>query len=327
MFTRTPRIISIMLLLVLAAGILSGCSAARNEASRPAAVSQYGGGMAPEMPAAPAPAAPADMEKAFEGTTANDQAALQNVSSEERIVIKNGTISVIVPDPGQSMDRISAMAEEMGGYVVAANLYKEYASSGIEVPRASITIRVPAEKLDEAMDRVAAESSQEPRNVNINSQDVTNEYVDLGSRLANLEAAEKELTRIMQEANRTEDVLSVYQQLVQIREQIEVIKGQMKYYERSAALSALTVELIADAAVQPIEIGGWQPKGVAKDALEALARTMQGLGDFIIWLIIYILPVALVLGLIFILPPVLIIRAIRRRRRARKTPPTPPAAE
>lgn len=322
MFTRTPRFISIMLLLALAAGILSGCSAARNEASPQALVSQYGGGNAPEMPAAPA-----DMEKVYEATGANDQAPVPGIPAEERIVIKNGTISVVVPDPGQTMDRISAMAEEMGGYVVSANLYKEYASSGIEVPRASITIRVPAELLDEVMDRVAAESSQEPRNININSQDVTNEYVDLGSRLANLEAAEKELTRIMQEANRTEDVLSVYQQLVQIREQIEVIKGQMKYYERSAALSALSVDLIADAAVQPIEIGGWQPKGVAKDAIEALARTMQGLGDFIIWLIIFILPVVLVLGLIFVLPPVLIIRAIRRRRRARKTPPTPPAAE
>jgi hypothetical protein len=91
---------------------------------------------------------------------------------------------------------------------------------------------------------------------------VTSEYTDLESRLGNLEAAEEQLTRIMESAVKTEDVLNVYNQLVQTREQIEVIKGQMKYYEQSAAMSAVSVELIPNEAVQPLSIGGWQPVGV-----------------------------------------------------------------
>ncbi len=238
--------------------------------------------------------------------------------TQERLVIQNANMTIVVPDPTGSMERISKMAEEMGGYIVAANMYKETLASGIEVPRGTITIRVPAEKLRSALDQIRAESGEEPLNESLNSQDVTNEYVDLESRLKNLEAAEQELTKIMEDAHRTEDVLSVYNQLVQIREQIEVIKGQMKYYEQSAALSAVTVELVADKSVQPIEIGGWKPTGIAKEAVEALLKTMQFFISAAIWVVIYLVPVLLVLFLIFVLPPVLIIRAWRKRRAAKK---------
>ena len=187
-----------------------------------------------------------------------------------------------------------------------------------------MTVRVPAEKLNDASTSIRAESDEDPQSESINSQDVTNEYVDLQSRLKNLEAAEVELTRIMQDARRTEDVLSVYNQLVSIREQIEVIKGQIKYFEQSAALSSISVELIADQAFQPIEIGGWKPGGVAKEAIEAMIRAMQFFVSAAIWVIIFVLPVLLALFLVFVLPPVLIIRAWKKRRRNKKlTEPAP----
>jgi hypothetical protein len=268
-------------------------------------------------PAAPAMEAPAPSE--------NQSGASQDVSNqaEDRLVIKNANMTIVVPDPSASMNRITSMAEEMGGFVVTANMYKQTLGNGIEVPRASITIRVPSEKLNQALDRIRGESDEDPENESISSQDVTSEYVDLQSRLKNLEAAEAELTAIMQDANRTEDVLAVYNRLVSIREQIEVIKGQIKYYEQSAALSAISVELIADQAIQPIEIGGWKPEGVVKDAIEALLKAMQGLISFLIWLVLFLVPILAVLVLIFVVPPVLIIRAWRKRRAKRKAAEAP----
>lgn len=275
-----------------------------------------------------APAAPVEVAREAEEAGASQSVA--NLPAQaERIVIKNGSQSIVVIDPQQSMDAISRMAEEMGGFVVSANLYKEQLSSGLEVPRASITIRVPAERMEEAMRRIREQSNQEPLSENVSSEDVTRDYVDLQARLKNLEAAEAELTEIMEDASKTEDVLAVYNQLVSIREQIEVIKGQIKYYEESAALSAISVELIADEAVQPIEIGGWQPQGVLKNAVEALIRSMQFLVNALIWIVIYVLPVLAILFLIFVLPPLLLIRAWMRRKKRKagqKQPPTPPAA-
>jgi hypothetical protein len=280
---------------------------ARNEAQVPA--------LAPAQEKSAGGAAPAAPQPATGQTTVASDTSSQAI---ERIVIKNAGLTISVADPAKSMNTISKMADDMGGFVISANMYKETLSNGAEVPRASITVRVPVEKLNSALDQIRAESKQDPISETANSQDVTNEYIDLQSREKNLEAAEADLTKIMDQAYKTEDVLAVYNQLVSIREQIEVIKGQIKYYSESAHFSAISVELIADAAVQPIEIGGWQPQGVLKQAVQALIKTLQFIVNALIWIVLYILPVLLILFVIFILPPILIIRAWSRRRAKRK---------
>lgn len=298
----TTWIKNILLLIGIAIFVLSACAPASYSTQELEARHEVEAGIAPS---APQPAAK-EMDSVM---TSSNQNPL------ERMVIKNANLTIVVPDPNVSMNTISLMADEMGGFVVSANVYQQTLSGGVEVPRASITIRVPAGKLNQALERIRSESGQDPQSESISSQDVTNEYVDLQSRLKNLEAAEAELTQIMQEANRTEDVLAVYNQLVSMREQIEVIKGQIKYYEQSAALSSIAVELVADASIQPIEIGGWKPEGVAKNAIESMLKAMQSLASALIWIVLFLLPVLLVLFIIFVLPPLLILRAWRKRRK------------
>lgn len=231
----------------------------------------------------------------------------------ERIVIKNASLSIAVQNPAENLDTITALADEFGGFVVSSNLYKTTLSNGAEVPQASITLRVPAERLDEALTRIKS-GAGEILSENVSGQDVTREYTDLQSRLKNLEEAEAQLQQIMDNAYKTEDVINVFNQLTSYREQIELVKGQIQYYESSAAFSAITVDILADAAVQPLTIGGWQPAGVAKDAIQALINTMQGLADAAIWFVLYLLPVLVV---IFI-PLRLIWVGIKRWRKTRR---------
>jgi hypothetical protein len=246
----------------------------------------------------------------------------QTAASVERLVIKNASLFLAVNDPQKSMDTISHMAESMGGFVVSADMYQQSLSNGVKVPQVSMTIRVPAEKLDEALTTIKAETDQPIISENESSQDVTAEYTDLNSRLTNLQAAEKQLQEIMASATRTEDVLSVYSQLVSVREQIELIKGQMEYYEQSAALSSISIQLIPNAAVQPITIAGWQPVGVAKEALQSLINTLQSIANFGIRLAILYVPVLLV---IFVPIGLIIwgIVSLVRRGRKPKVAPTP----
>ena len=287
LMNRIGIAVALLALTLSACGAMPMQQLSRDEAQSPALAPMMENAV--ESSAGAAPAAPLPMEgKTTVASDVSQQAA-------ERIVIKNANMTISVADPSKSMTSISKMAEDMGGFVVSANMYKEVLGSGAEVPRASITVRVPAEKLNAALDLIRAESEQAPISESMNSQDVTNEYVDLQSRLKNLEAAEADLVKIMDQAYKTEDVLTVYNQLVSIREQIEVIKGQIKYYSESARYSAISVELIANAAVQPIEIGGWQPQGVMKEAVNALIRTTQFLLNALIWIVIYVLPVLLVL--------------------------------
>ncbi len=302
--------------LVLLALTLSACAArsANREPTYPGVVemplAKTAGGV--EAPSYAEEAAPAPM--GLPETGGGDFAADAAAPSIERLVIKNADLQLVVEDPPAVMKAIGQMAESMGGYVVNANLYQTTLESGVKVPQASITVRVPAEKLNEALEQIKAHSDQLPLREDISSQDVTSEYTDLNSRLRNLEAAETQLQKIMEEAYKTEDVLRVYQQLTDVRQQIEVIKGRMQYLEQSSALSAISVELIADAAVQPISIGGWEPSGVAKDAVRALLKTYQNLVDVLIWLVLYAIPV----GVVVLLPVYLIVRGIIRWRRKRK---------
>ena len=248
------------------------------------------------------------------------EARSQNIASSrteisaERMVIQNADLSIIAKDPAQSMDEIGKMAESMGGFIVESYLYQQTLNSGAQVPHATITIRVPAEKLEEALSQIKA-GAVEVESANISGQDVTSQYTDLASRLRNLEAAEAQLQEIMDEANRTEDVLDVFNELVAVREQIEVIKGQMKYYEEAVALSKISVTITADEAVQPIQLGGWQPAGVAKEAIEALIQTLQFLVNVGIWVVLCVLPIGLLIGL----PLFFIVRAVRKRRKAKVT--------
>ena len=270
-------------------------------------------------------------EAIYEGAPAAEPSAFDTDSSfttnvaetAERIVIMNANMELVVDAPDESMENIRRLADEMGGFVVSANLYKTQTSDGQEVPRASITIRVPAERLDEALARIESESDRIPLSKTIQSQDITREYTDLQSRLKNLEAAEAQLIEIMESANRTEDVLNVFDQLTRVRGEIEVIQGQINYFEESARLSAISVELIPNEVIQPLTIGGWEPVGVIKDALQSLISALQGLVNIAIWVTLFVLPILLIIGI----PLYLIIRGVRSWRRRRKQGQSADAAE
>lgn len=163
----------------------------------------------------------------------------------------------------------------------------------------------------------------EVQSENRSGQDVTDQYVDLQSRLKARQAAEAQLLKMLDEAQNAEDTLAIFNQLTQIQSEIEVLKGQIKYYEDAAALSAVSVNLIAEESIQPIEIAGWKPQGVARDAVQALVDFFQGFANFLIWLIIFIIPVA---AIIIVLLALLwrLLRWFWRKVFPKKTPP--PAA-
>jgi hypothetical protein len=170
-----------------------------------------------------------DIEYSEDGASFSEK-TLNVQETQIRMVIKNASLSIVVEEPSVTMDLISSLAERLGGYVVSSNLYRVQTDSGLDIPQASISIRVPAEYLDQALGEIKSGAGQ-VLSENVSGQDVTQEYTDLESRLKNLERAEEQLAEILEASFETEDVLNVYNRLVEIREQIEVIKGEMKYAE------------------------------------------------------------------------------------------------
>ena len=303
---------------LIAAFILAACGVA---AATPAPNDYASGVNAPQESYAEAPGAPSSItsEDASKSSVADSSGGVQ-ATSVERLVIQNADLSIVVADPKAKMDEISKMAKEMGGFVVSSNLYQSYTRNGSPVPEASLVIRVPAEKLDEALDKIkkdVVEVQTETRS----GEDVTAQYVDLKSRLTTYEDALAQLEKIMAEKTTPEEVLNVFNQMMYYREQIELIKGQMKYYEEASSLSAISLKLVAEATLQPLEIGGWKPQGVARDAIQNLIYFWQGFIDFMINFLLYVLPVLITIFIPFYLV-FLLIRAIYRRVRRKKPAPT-----
>jgi len=257
-----------------------------------------------------------------EGYTAADAG---QQAQTERVVLKTAEITVSVAKPNDSMKEISAMATRLGGFVVNSYTWKEEDySSGRKYDKATITIRVPAEKLDSTLAEIRAMSANGTEGVISESQsgqDVTSDYVDSESRLRNLKAAEEQLMKLMEDTSNLEYTMQVFRELTSIREQIEVLQGHINYLKESADLSSIAITLVAEASLQPIEIGGWKPQGVVRESLEKLVRNFQNFVDFLIRFGITCLPFLIPLGVgIYFL-----IRAIRKsfaKRRAAKASAT-----
>ena len=229
----------------------------------------------------------------------------------ERLIIRNASLTLVVPDTEAAMEEINDLVDELGGFIVEANKYQYQ-----EGMRASVRLRVPAESLDAALDHIR-EMATEVRSENISGQDVTDEYVDRKSSLRHLEATEAKLLEFLEEAEDTEAALAVYDQLREVQAEIEQVKGRIKYLEESAAMATVSVEIIPDELAQPIQVGGWRPQGTLRNSFESLVRALQFLVDALIVIVVLIIPVLImiavpVVGLIFL------VRAIVRRRRARK---------
>ena len=246
-----------------------------------------GGGASPEEPAAqPAP----DFD------SVESSGVDLYVQTQDRLVIENADMAIVVKDPKARMAEINALANELGGYVVSSNLYQSFTSFGVEVPEATIVIRVPSERLDEALTRIK-EDVVDIQYENRSGQDVTNIYIDLQAQLKAKQAAEAKLLEIMDQATRAEDVLAIYLQVQQVQTEIEQLKGQIQYYDESVATSSISVRLIAEEGTQPIEIGPWTPEGAAKEAIQDLIFFFQRFVEFLIRFVLLTLPALLLIAI------------------------------
>ena len=315
------------LLFAVLAVILSACAPAASraiQAPAPAtaapAMAPYGGTGATSEQAvgAPAPSAPS-------GSNDSAKSIATNTAVQARLVATSVDLSIVVTDPQKKSDAIYQMAKDLGGYLVSENMSQVYTPSGTTVPQGTISIRVPADKLDSALNQIKT-GVVTVQSENRSGQDVTSQYVDLQSQLTNLQKAEQDLQVIMDDAKnnpgndsttKTQDVLNVYNQIVSIRGQIEQIQGQMKYIDETTSTSAINVTLIAEETIKPITIGGWKPVGVARDAVQSLVKFLQGFVNFVIYFVLLVIPI-----LIVVFGPIALIIwgivALVKRRKARK---------
>ena len=245
-----------------------------------------------------------------EANFAVSDSSAQLPAGQQRLIIRTADMAIVATDTEQTLAQIAAMADNSGGWVVESNVYQstDTAKSGY------VQIRVPAEGFQSVLDAIAG-LAVKVNSLSTSGQDVTEEFVDLSARLGNLEATAARLRQFLVDAENVEEALAVNVELSRVEGDIESLQGRIQFLQQSSAFSSITVNVTPDALAQPIRVGGWQPSGVAKEAIEALISMLQILANAAIWFVIFALPILLVIAIPFVLL-IWLIKRLRRRERA-----------
>ena len=303
-------------LLTMLGILLSACSPAA--APTPAQVSQReagGAASAPAQPALPqeAPAAPsASGDKSQQSLPSAPSASPYGAT---RMIIKNGEMALLVIDTDRALDQATGVAVDTGGYIVSS---KTWVQNGFKY--ATLTMGVPSDQFETAQRRLRG-LTVEVQNDTASGQDVSQEYVDLQSRLINLEATAARIRDFLKDAKKVEEALQVNAQLSEVEGEIEQVKGRMQFLKDRSAFStiALTLNPVVPTPTPyptPTPVA-WQPGETIAAAGDTLGGLLRGLIDFAIYFGIVLLPFAIpVLALI-----ALVVYFRRRNKKAKKTAP------
>ncbi|MFZ5821947.1 MAG: DUF4349 domain-containing protein [Chloroflexota bacterium] len=320
------KLFALVSLLAVALAFLAACASAATEA--PAAIEAPAATEAPVLPgfdmgmAAEEPAMPeAEAQRAalptagvVYQTVPDTENAPGQPAYVERMIIKNAEVSVLVEDSDVAIDRLTQVVGDAGGYIVSSRIwFQEY--YGENYKYASITMGVPVGQFEVSLRRIR-DLSLQVLDETASGEDVTDQFVDLESRLRNLEATQERIKSFLEDAKTVDEALRINQELAAIEAQIEEVKGRMNYLTDRSAFSTITVTVspqlpeIEPATPTPTPTPApWTPSDTLEDATETLVGAYQGIVEFAIWLFVAVLPV--------LAPPILlvwlVVKAVRRK--------------
>jgi hypothetical protein len=233
---------------------------------------------------------------------------LQDLYRVGRMIVKDAELRLLVADTSSAIDRATQVAADSLGYIVSSRVWYEQGFM-----YATISMGVPVEEFENAMRRLRG-IGLKILDEKAEGTDVTDLYVDLESRLRNLEATEATIRTFLEKAKTVEESLKVNQQLSDITDQIEEIKGKMNYVRDRSAYSTITVSLEPEIPTPtpsptptitptPTETAtptetptstpvAWRPDKTYGQASSVLGGMLRGIGDFAIWLVVVVAPFA-----------------------------------
>lgn len=163
------------------------------------------------------------------------QPAAGDAVAAERKLIRNGSLSFETSDVKKTKTTIDAICKELNAYI--SNESQNSYSSRLQYNQ---TIRVTADKFDLLMQKIEAEASQ-VEGKNVNTEDVTEEFIDVEARLKTKKDLETRYREILKQAKTVDEIITIERQITEVRSDIESMEGRLKYLSSQVAYSTLTV--------------------------------------------------------------------------------------
>lgn len=295
------RILSLLLVLALVAGLLCGCGASSSGIKN--------GAVLQEMAAADA----APMEEPGAGALLNTAEAAGTQLPEGRKWIVTIRICAETEDLDTVTAALNEAIEALQGYVEDQNIHNGSTRSTRRYRSASLTVRIPAEKAEEFTTQVSGLTnvvSQEK-----STEDITLSYVATESRMKALETEEARLLELLAQAENMSDLLEIEGRLTEVRYELERITSQLRLYDNRIDYATIYLTLEEVQEYTPVaEPTLWQR--ISGGFITSLKGLGSGILDLLVWVIAFS-PYLVAWGAV-IAALVLVVTRIRKNRKAKK---------
>jgi hypothetical protein len=241
-------------------------------------------------------------------TEKKEQSETKSMEVPNQMVIYQAELYLRVKKFEQTLQSLEEKVGKYGGYIAESNVSKD----GDEQLSGSIKIRIP-QKYFQTFLHEAEGQAAEVLQRKISGDDVTEEYVDLESRLKSKRVVEERLISFMNSAEKTEDLLKISDDLSKVQEEIEMIEGRKKFLENQTSLSTIFITLyenkVSIPSLENDELNTWEK--TKKQFMKSTNILLAGISGIVVFLLGN-LPILVILSVIGILLYFYLRRMIKR---------------
>ncbi len=249
----------------------------------------------------------------MEYSTAETTAENETFADTDRKLIKTVDMQIETKEFDMVVASLEDKVSELGGYIESMDTYNGSKYTHYTSERnASMTIRIPQEKLNDFLNVVSEISNVVRRSDNV--EDVTLSYVDLESHKKVLQAEHDRLLELLEAAETIEDILTIESRLSDVRYQLESMESQLRTYDNKINYSTIYLDIDEVEVLTPVA-----EESIGQRISSGFAESLQDIGEdfveFVIWFVVNI--PYLVIFAIVIVVIVLIFKALIKRAKAK----------
>ena len=245
--------------------------------------------------------------------TGDTDSGSANVLPEGRKFVITMNISAEAEDLDAALAAVTEKLTALDGYIEDQNIYNGSSYSGRRYRSASLTARVPADRLEEFT--AAVENAGNVVSSSRSTEDVTLQYVDTESRITALKTEQTRLLELLEQAETTADLLEIESRLTDVRGELEQYTSRLKVLENQVDYATAYLDLSEVKEYTPVA-----EKTRLEKIRDGFVNSLKGVGNGILDFFSYLLidlPYLVVIGLVG-WGVVVLVRRVRKNKKGKK---------